>query len=110
MTRSAAAVLSVAFLGLFVILATVVGGLLLLGRMRIAWTHFHPATVAFTLSFADPQPREIVFAPWPGPLPCCTGVNPSVRTEGFTSSGKSPRVRLWHCPEATCVSHKSVGP
>ena len=35
---------------LFVILATVVGGLLLLGRMRIAWTHFHSATVAFTLA------------------------------------------------------------
>ena len=35
---------------LFVILAAVVAGLILLGRMRIAWSPFHAAIVAFSLA------------------------------------------------------------
>src|SRR5271170_3769488 len=48
----------------------------------------------------------------PAPEPSClrtqnvttdpSGANPRVRTDGFTSSGTVPRVKLWNCPEPTC--------
>src|ERR1017187_48108 len=39
-----------------------------------------------------------------------SGENPRVRTDGLTSSGALPRVRLWNCPEPTCVTQTSVCP
>ena len=39
-----------------------------------------------------------------------SGEKPSMRTDGFTSSGALPRVRLWNCPEPTCVTQTSIGP
>src|SRR5260370_12285978 len=39
-----------------------------------------------------------------------SGENPKVRTDGLTSSSALPRVKLWNCPEPTCVSHTSICP
>src|SRR5271167_2543977 len=39
-----------------------------------------------------------------------SGENPSVRIDGLTSSGAPPCVKLWNCPEPTCVTHTSIGP
>ena len=39
-----------------------------------------------------------------------SGENPSVRTDGLTSSGALPRVKLWNCPEPICVTQTSICP
>src|SRR6266852_1337257 len=39
-----------------------------------------------------------------------SGENPTVRTDGLTSSGALPRVKLWNCPEPTCVTQTSICP
>src|SRR4029077_2548908 len=39
-----------------------------------------------------------------------SGENPRVRTDGLTSSVTLPRVKLWNCPEPTCVTQTSICP
>src|ERR1700759_4496821 len=39
-----------------------------------------------------------------------SGEKPSVRTEGLASPGTAPWVRLWNCPEPTCVTQTSICP
>src|SRR5580658_6566156 len=39
-----------------------------------------------------------------------SGENPRVRTDGLTSSGWVPWVRLWNWPEPTCVTQTSICP
>src|SRR6266403_2004095 len=39
-----------------------------------------------------------------------SGANPNARTDGLTSSGALPRVKLWNCPDPTCVTHTSICP
>src|ERR1017187_6259096 len=39
-----------------------------------------------------------------------SGENPKVRTDGLTSWASLPWVKLWNCPEPTCVTHTSGCP